>query len=39
MTAWEALFLTGISFGSMWACYCIGIREGISRKKKESENE
>jgi hypothetical protein len=37
MSAWEAVLLSSIAFGSMWACYCIGWRDGRMTERRRHE--
>ena len=33
MSGWEAVLLSFIAFGSMWACYCMGQRDMFRRMR------
>ena len=33
MSAWEAVLLSFVAFGSMWACYCMGQRDMFRRMR------
>jgi hypothetical protein len=37
MSAWEAVLLSSIAFGSMWACYCLGFRDGRMNERRRQE--
>jgi hypothetical protein len=37
MSAWEAVLLSSIAFGSMWACYCLGFRDGRMTERRRQE--
>jgi hypothetical protein len=37
MSAWEAVLLSFIAFGSMWACYCMGQRNMYDRIRRMQE--
>lgn len=37
MSAWEAVLLSLIAFGSMWACYCMGQRNMYDRIRRMQE--